>query len=72
MMSPPASPPSNSATGPSVHLTTESVIAAYIHDISDRHRRVDHGPRIRPGRRPATESSRAQPSSRRLRSGIDL
>jgi hypothetical protein len=40
MMNPPTSGPSKSTAGPSVQLTTDAVVAAYIHEISDRHRRV--------------------------------
>jgi hypothetical protein len=41
-MSPsPANPQSNSSIDPATQLATQSVIAAYIHEISDRHRRRD-------------------------------
>jgi hypothetical protein len=36
--------PSISSPGPDVELITDGVITAYIHAISDRHRRIDAGP----------------------------
>lgn len=43
-MNPPASPPSSSEHAPSVQLTTDAIIASYIHEISDRHRPAEHRP----------------------------
>ena len=40
-MSPTPNSSSGSATGPSVELTTAGVVASYIHEISERHRRED-------------------------------
>lgn len=37
-MSPTPNPSTDSATGPSIQLTTAGVVASYIHEISDRHR----------------------------------
>lgn len=34
----------DSATGPSIELTTAGVVASYIHDISQRHRGDDQPP----------------------------
>jgi hypothetical protein len=48
-MNPPTNPPSDSAPGPSVQLTTDAVVAAYIHEISDRHRRTDQAAQNPPG-----------------------
>jgi hypothetical protein len=48
LMNPPTNPPSNPATGPSIQLSTEAVVAAYIHEISDRHRRSDQAAEERP------------------------
>jgi hypothetical protein len=41
MTNPPTNPPSARATRPSVQLTTDAVVASYIHEISERHRRID-------------------------------
>jgi hypothetical protein len=43
-MNPPTNPPSSSPPRPSVQLTTDAVVAAYIHQISERHRRGDREP----------------------------
>lgn len=47
-MTPPTSPPTNSATTPSIQLTTDAVVASYIHEISERHRRIDQAPESSP------------------------
>lgn len=41
MIRPRPNSPTGPATGPSIELTTDAVIASYIHAISDRHRRED-------------------------------
>jgi hypothetical protein len=46
-MNPHASPPSSSEYGPSVQLTTDAIIASYIHEISDRHRPADTSASLR-------------------------
>jgi len=43
MTNPPTNPPSDPAARPSVQLTTDAVVASYIHEISERHRRIDQG-----------------------------
>jgi hypothetical protein len=42
-MSPTPNSSNDSATGPSIQLTTAGVVASYIHEISERHRRDDQG-----------------------------
>ena len=42
-------------TGPSIELTTEAVVASYIHTISDRHRRVDQAANDQAEQRRPTE-----------------
>jgi hypothetical protein len=41
MIRPRPNAPAGPAPGPSLQLTTDAVIASYIHAISDRHRRED-------------------------------
>ncbi len=41
MIRPRPNSPTGPATGPSIQLTTDAVIASYIHAISDRHRREE-------------------------------
>jgi hypothetical protein len=48
-MTPPTSPPSSSTTTPSIQLTTDAVVASYIHAISERHRRIDQAAESPPG-----------------------
>ncbi len=45
-------PSPDSATGPSIQLTTDAVVASYIHAISDRHRREDQVAEDSPGQAP--------------------
>jgi hypothetical protein len=40
-MRPTPNSPTGPETGPSIQLTTDAVVASYIHAISDRHRRDD-------------------------------
>jgi hypothetical protein len=42
-MRPTSNSQSGSAPGPSIQLTTDAVVASYIHAISDRHHREDGG-----------------------------
>jgi hypothetical protein len=54
MTNPLTNPPSGPAARPSVQLTTDAVVASYIHEISERHRRIDlaaEGPSGAPGDR---------------------
>ncbi|HUE26237.1 MAG TPA: hypothetical protein VMP89_05645 [Solirubrobacteraceae bacterium] len=52
MIRPTPNSPTGPTTGPNIQLTTDAVIASYIHAISDRHRRED----------PPAEESPAQAS----------
>jgi hypothetical protein len=44
MTNPATNPPNNSTPAPSIQLTTESVVTAYIREISERRRRSDRAP----------------------------